>query len=175
MVLRRRVDMGNERRPAEVRLFQMLFSQGDVCEGVSLLYKRTAEKADEVLRRYWVRRMYRKTSGNPLIMRALGILAGALTAAEAASPILPSGFVRWLLLAVIFVLGGVLFAVIQYAPAAYYQGKWPLAGLAAACAAALLAMAQLGEGVLVMLLVIACEAVSYTHLDVYKRQAHICA
>ncbi len=90
-------------------------------------------------------------------MRALGILAGALTAAEAASPILPSGFVRWLLLAVIFVLGGVLFAVIQYAPAAYYQGKWPLAGLAAACAAALLAMAQLGEGVLVMLLVIACE------------------
>lgn len=156
-MLRRRVDMGNERRPAEVRLFQMLFSQGDVCEGVSLLYKRTAEKADEVLRRYWVRRMYRKTSGNPLIMRALGILAGALTAAEAASPILPSGFVRWLLLAVIFVLGGVLFAVIQYAPAAYYQGKWPLAGLAAACAAALLAMAQLGEGVLVMLLVIACE------------------
>ncbi len=157
VVLRRRVDMGNERRPAEVRLFQMLFSQGDVCEGVSLLYKRTAEKADEVLRRYWVRRMYRKTSGNPLIMRALGILAGALTAAEAASPMLPSGFVRWLLLAVIFVLGGVLFAVIQYAPAAYYQGKWPLAGLAAACAAALLAMAQLGEGVLVMLLVIACE------------------
>ena len=157
VVLRRRVDMGNERRPAEVRLFQMLFSQGDVCEGVSLLYKRTAEKADEVLRRYWVRRMYRKTSGNPLIMRALGILAGALTAAEAASPILPSGFVRWLLLAVIFVLGGVLFAVIQYAPAAYYQGKWPLAGLAAASAAALLAMAQLGEGVLVMLLVIACE------------------
>ena len=104
VVLRRRVDMGNERRPAEVRLFQMLFSQGDVCEGVSLLYKRTAEKADEVLRRYWVRRMYRKTSGNPLIMRALGILAGALTAAEAASPILPSGFVRWLLLAVILSL-----------------------------------------------------------------------
>ena len=69
---------------------------------------------------YWVRRMYRKTSGNPLIMRALGILAGALTAAEAASPMLPSGFVRWLLLAVIFVLGGVLFAVIQYAPCLLY-------------------------------------------------------
>ena len=52
VALRRRVDMGNERRPAEVKLFQMLFSQGDVCEGASLLYKRTAEKADEVLRRY---------------------------------------------------------------------------------------------------------------------------
>ena len=86
----------------------MLFSQGDVCEGVSLLYKRTAEKADEVLRRYWVRRMYRKTSGNPLIMRALGILAGALTAAEAASPILPSGFVRWLL----FVYAGLFILIV---------------------------------------------------------------
>ena len=60
VALRRRVDMGNERRPAEVRLFQMLFSQGDVCEGASLLYKRTAEKADAVLRRYWVRKLYRK-------------------------------------------------------------------------------------------------------------------
>ena len=37
VALRRRVDMGNERRQSEVRLFQMLFSQGDVCEGASLL------------------------------------------------------------------------------------------------------------------------------------------
>lgn len=62
VALRRRVDMGNERRPAEVKLFQMLFSQGDVCEGASLLYKRTAEKADEVLRRYWTKRLYQKTA-----------------------------------------------------------------------------------------------------------------
>ncbi len=94
--------MGNERRPAEVRLFQMLFSQGDVCEGASLLYKRTAEKADAVLRRYWVRKLYRKSSGNPLLARAFGLLAGALAAAEAASPLLPAGFVRWLLLIAAF-------------------------------------------------------------------------
>ena len=157
VALRRRVDMGNERRPAEVRLFQMLFSQGDVVEGASLLYKRTAEKADEVLRRYWTKRLYKKSSGNPLIMRALGLLAGALAAAEAASPLLPAGFVRWLLLVVIFVLGGVLFGVIQYAPSAYYQGKYAAVVLAAVCAAALLVLAQLGEGLLAVLLVIVCE------------------
>ena len=156
VTLRRRVDMGNERRPAEVKLFQMLFSQGDVCEGASLLYKRTAEKADEVLRRYWVRRLYQKSSGNPLIMRALGILAGALATAEAASPLLPAGFVRWLLLVVIFLLGGVLFGVITYAPAAYYQGKRPLVAAAIVCAFALLALANLGEGLLAVLLVIVC-------------------
>lgn len=157
VALRRRVDMGNERRPAEVKLFQMLFSQGDVCEGASLLYKRTAEKADEVLRRYWTKRLYQKNSGNPLIMRALGVLAGALAAAEAASPLFPAGFVRWLLLVVIFVLGGVLFAVVQYAPSAYYQGKRPVVALAAVCALALLMLAQLGEGLLAVLLVVACE------------------
>ena len=157
VALRRRVDMGNERRPAEVKLFQMLFSQGDVCEGASLLYKRTAEKADEVLRRYWTKRLYQKNSGNPLIMRALGVLAGALAAAEAASPLFPAGFVRWLLLVVIFVLGGVLFGVVQYAPSAYYQGKRPVVALAAVCALALLMLAQLGEGLLAVLLVVACE------------------
>ena len=149
--------MGNERRPAEVKLFQMLFSQGDVCEGASLLYKRTAEKADEVLRRYWTKRLYQKNSGNPLIMRALGVLAGALAAAEAASPLFPAGFVRWLLLVVIFVLGGVLFGVVQYAPSAYYQGKRPVVALAAVCALALLMLAQFGEGLLAVLLVVACE------------------
>ena len=121
VALRRRVDMGNERRQAEVRLFQMLFSQGDVCEGASLLYKRTAEKADAVLRRYWVRKLYRKSSGNPLLARAFGLLAGALAAAEAASPLLPAGFVRWLLLIAAFLIGGALSAVILHAPSAYYQ------------------------------------------------------
>ena len=58
--------------------------------------------------------------------------AVALTAAEAASPILPSGFVRWLLLAVIFVLGGVLFAVVQNSPGGVFEGKLPRARRAAA-------------------------------------------
>ena len=160
VALRRRVDMGNERRPAEIRLFNMLFSQGDVCEGASLLYKRTAERADEVLRRYWTKRLYRRTSGNPLIMRALCILAGALATAEAASPLLPAGFVRWVLLLVIFLLGGVLFGVIVYAPAAYYQGKYPLAALAVLCALALLVLAQFGEGLLAVLLVIVCAVLA---------------
>lgn len=155
VALHRRVYMGNERRQLECRLFNMLFSQGDVCEGASLLYKRTAEKADEVLRRYWARKLYVKTSGNPLIMRALVILAGALTTAESISPLLPSGFLRWVLLVLAFLLGGGLYGVILHAPAAYYLGKKPLLALAAAAAAALLIVAQLGEGLLIVLLVLA--------------------
>lgn len=156
VLLRRRVDMGNERRAAEVRLFAMLFSQGDVCEGASLLYKRTAEKADEVLRRYWTKKLYHRNSGNPLITRALGALAGALAAAQAVSPLLPAGFVRWLLLVVVFVLGGVLFGVLIHAPAAYYQGKTAYLVLAGLSALALLALAHFGEGLLAILLVIVC-------------------
>lgn len=156
VALRRRVDMGNERRPAEIKLFQLLFSQGEVCEGASLLYKRTAQTANAVLRRYWTRRLYRKTSGNPLIARVLGILAGALATAEAVSPLLPGGFVRWLLLVVVFVLGVVLFSVIAGAPSAYYQGKYSMVALAAVSALALVILASFGEGLLAVLLVIVC-------------------
>lgn len=156
VVLRRRVDMGNERRAVEARLFAMLFSQGDVCEGASLLYKRTAEKADEVLRRYWTKRLYSRSSGNPFIMRALGVAAGALAAAQAVSPLLPAGFVRWLLFALVFVLGGVLFGVIMHAPAAFYQGKTAYLVLSALSALALLVLAHFGEGLLAILLVILC-------------------
>lgn len=156
VVLRRRVDMGNERRAAEVRLFGMLFSQGDVCEGASLLYKRTAEKANQVLRRYWAKKLYNRNSGNPLIMRVLGVLAGALTAAQALSPLLPGGFVRWLLLVAAFVVGGVLFGVIMYAPAAYYQGKMMNLVLSVLCALVLLVLGHFGEGLLAIVLVIVC-------------------
>ena len=156
VTLRRRVYMGNERRPAEVRLFEHLFSQGDVCDGASLLYKRTAEAADTMLRRSWTHRLYQKSSGNPLISRALVILAGALAAAEAISPLLPAGFVRWILLLLVFVLGGVLSGVIVYAPSAYYLGRKPMLAAAALSAATLLAAAAFGEGLLAVLLVVAC-------------------
>ena len=156
VTLTRRVYMGNERRPAEVRLFEHLFSQGDVCEGASLLYKRTAEAADTMLRRYWTRKLYRRSGGNPLICRALAIAAGALAAAEAMSPLLPAGFVRWVLLILIFVLGGVLSGVILYAPSAYCLGRKPMVAAAAVSAIVLLVAANLGEGLLAVLFVIVC-------------------
>ena len=69
---------------------------------------------------------------------------------------LPAGFVRWLLLVLVFVLGGALFGVILYAPSAFYQGKTPMLVLAGLSAIALLVLAQLGEGLLAVLLVIVC-------------------
>lgn len=99
-----------------------------------------------------------KKHGNPLLMRALGVLARRCCCGGGGQvPLFPAGFVRWLLLVVIFVLGGVLFGVVQYAPSAYYQGKRPAVALAAVCALALLMLAQLGEGLLAVLLVVACE------------------
>lgn len=99
------------------------FRRATCAEGASLLYKRTAEKADAVLRRYWVRKLYRKSSGNPLLARAFGLLAGALAAAEAASPLLPAGFVRWLLLIAAFLIGGALSAVIRMRRRRIIKGK----------------------------------------------------
>ena len=116
----------------------------------------TSARRKRRTRCYWVRRLYRKSSGNPLLARAFGLLAGALAAAEAASPLLPAGFVRWLLLIAAFLIGGALSAVILHAPSAYYQGKKMFVALAALAAVALLTLAQFGEGLLAVLLVIVC-------------------
>ena len=80
VVLRRRVEMGNERRRLEVKLFALLFGADDVTDGASLRYKRTAQKAQAVIPRYWSRRIYAKSSGNPLVMQALCVLASAFAA-----------------------------------------------------------------------------------------------
>ena len=136
---RRRVDMGNERRPAEVRLFQMLFSQGRRVRGREPFC--TSARRKRRTRCCGATGSAGSTASRAAIRslaRAFGLLAGALAAAEAASPLLPAGFVRWLLLIAAFLIGGALSAVILHAPSAYYQGKKLFVALAALAAVALL-------------------------------------
>ena len=123
VTLYRRVQMGNERRRLERRLFDSLFSRGDACDGASLVYKRTAAAAISATPRFWNRRLYEKSSGNPLIMRLLSCLVSAIVLLETMSVLLPAMPLRWLLMLLSFVLGGVLGALVQYGPKAWFLGK----------------------------------------------------
>ena len=157
VALRRRVDMGNERRPAEVKLFQMLFSQGDVCEGASLLYKRTAEKSrrnpaallDEAAvskkqrqsaHHACARRSGRRTGcgggGKSAVPGGLCALAAAGRDFCARRRVVRRGSVCAL---------GVL------------SGQAAGRGAGGSLRACALMLAQLGEGLLAVLLVVACE------------------
>lgn len=102
VLLRRRMDMGNERRKLERRLFELLFADSDVCDGASVRYKRVGEKAMQVIRRYWCKRLYMKHSGSPLLVRGVCWLAcalAAMVAMDAVAPVKGHGF--FLLLALI--------------------------------------------------------------------------
>ena len=123
VTLHKRVQMGNERRKLERKLFDALFAQGDICDGASLVYKRTASSAIHAIPRFWNRRLYDKTSGNPLIMKLISCVVCGIVMLESISVILPLMPMRWLLVLLSVLLAGALGAVVQYGPRAWLLGK----------------------------------------------------
>jgi len=152
VVLRRRVEMGNERRRLDVKLFSLLFGAEDVTDGASLRYKKTAEKAQSVITRYWRRRIYSKASGNPLVMRGLCVLATAIAALITMGALLPVMPLRGLVLFVSFVAGGFLSVLIQRGPAAWVLGRVASLVLAVLSFLALFITARVGGGLVTMAL-----------------------
>ena len=129
ILLHRRLDMGNERRRHEAKLMSMLFGESDVCDSVSSRYKRAAAAAQGVVPRFWQRRLYRRSSGNPVILIALSCLACALASLASVSLLLlPEGSWRWLALVLSLPLGGVLARLLHRTfSAAYLDRKIELA------------------------------------------------
>ena len=139
--LQKRVEMGNERRRLEQKLFQALFVRGDVCDGESLVYKRAAQQAMNLIPGYWRRRIYEKDSGNPVILRLLSALAGGLSLFSAMSLLLPVMPLRWLVLIVAFAVGMALSLAVQLG-----AGAWVLRRRWLVCAAAASAVCLLAAG-----------------------------
>ena len=123
VLLHRRVDMGNERRRYEAKLMSVLFGESDVCDSASSRYKRAAAAAQGVVPRFWQRRLYRRDSGNPIILIALSCLACALASLASASLLLPDGGWRWLALVLSLPLGGVLARLVHRAFSAAYLDR----------------------------------------------------
>lgn len=148
VALRRRVEMGNERRKLDQKLFSMLFAGEDVCDGASLSYKRTAAKAVDATARFWQRRLYQRTSGSTRIMCALCALSASVAALLCMSMLLPLMTARWLLLVLCFFAGGVLSVLIIRGFAAWQLRDYLGIGLAAASALVLLLLGRLSGAIL---------------------------
>lgn len=155
ITLRKRMDMGNERRKMDQTLFAALFGGGGQCDGASLRYKRTAGRAIQVTPRFWARRLYKKTSGSPKLMQLLCALCGAVAVLLTMSMLLPLMTARWLVLIGCFLLGGLLSLCLQNWLAAWYLRSIPGLILAALSGAAMILTAQLGGGMGTMLLALA--------------------
>ena len=155
VVLKKRMEMGNERRSLERKLFYTLFARGDMCDGASLQYKRAAVKADDALRRFWGRRLFTKNSGNPLLMQLLCCACAAVSALQSVSLLLPMMPARWLFVLLSLPVGALLSLAVQKMPAAVYLGKRALLVVGAFSALCMLLLAQPGGGAMVMVLALA--------------------
>lgn len=153
--LRRRVDMGAERRPIEVRLFGALFQDGDVCDGASLRYKRTAAKAMDAIPRFWRRRMYDRRSGNVRIMQGLAMLASAIAFLMTMSLLLPAMGARWLILLLCVPVGAAFGRLMQLAVSTYYLNDLLMLALGTLSGLLMLILSRLGGGTVTALIAIA--------------------
>ena len=74
VILRKKMSMGNERSPWEVRLFQELFGSRSFIDGCGLHYARIYRRA--AMQAPLMPQLFRPNSGRPLIFRLLSCAAG---------------------------------------------------------------------------------------------------
>lgn len=149
VILRRRMEMGNERRAFERKLFLLLFGDESYCDGASLHYKKVGAKAMAVIPRYWARRLYDKRSGSPFLARLMASAACALATFVAMDALAPEAL-HWLYLIAALVAGFALSHLMQQAAGAYYLGDWVRNGVGLGCGALLLLVGLLGGAGLLM-------------------------
>ena len=143
VIIRRRMEMGNERRAYERKLFLLLFGDESYCDGASLHYKKVGSKAMAVIPRYWARRIFDKRSGSPFLAQLLCCLACACSTTLAMNALAPESL-HFLFLIASFIAGFAFSYCLQKAAGAYYLNDWVRTGIGVSCGFLLLLVGLLG-------------------------------
>ncbi|MBQ6431143.1 MAG: DUF2207 domain-containing protein [Oscillospiraceae bacterium] len=113
IILKKRLDMGNERKPAEQKLFAAIFRAGPVCDLQGQRFRSVSNSASALLRSAWLRRIFTKKPGSPYLLRAILLFAGFFVCLSVFDVILPAAGIRWLFLPILAVAGTVLCYLVQ--------------------------------------------------------------
>ena len=106
------IDMGNERKAAEVAVFRALFSHGAQCDVRSAEYLRARQLAAERVTAYWKPRIFRG-SGSTLLLRVIAAAAGLALCLACFDASVPPEHWRWFLIVPLTLLGGLACWLIQ--------------------------------------------------------------
>jgi hypothetical protein len=104
VILHKRMEMGNERDPYEVRVFKALFGKRNFIDGTSYQYANLCRKVAATPGE--IRDLYRRTNGNPKIFRILCALLGVFGGISLASAIVGEAVLGFLLIFILAVFGG---------------------------------------------------------------------
>lgn len=155
ILVEKQMDMGNERKAAERRLFDAIFRTGNSCDTQSLRFLDAAKGEAAVLRASWLRRLFQPSSGSPKLLRLLALLAGLCACVLCFDLWLPARASRWVWLPLLALLSTALCLPVQQAVLRLccYDGRfWLCAG--AASAALLLLFASRADCLMLMLLAV---------------------
>ena len=111
VILHKRMEMGNERDPYEVRVFKALFGKRTFIDGTSAQYARLCRKVAATPGE--VRDLYRRNNGNPKIFRLLCAGISVFGGISLASAIAGEAVLGFLLIFILAVFGGATAWLIQ--------------------------------------------------------------
>lgn len=142
LLLQKQMDMGNERKSAERRLFAAVFRYGDICDASTERFRSVTRTAAAPLRGIWLRRIFKRKGGSPRVLRLLGMSAAVPVGLLAFDLLLPASWVRWVFLPLLTALCVWLSLWMQRGLSAMLRRRGTLLlGLAAALALLLLGIA----------------------------------
>ena len=147
------MDMGNERKPAEQRLFHALFSRSDHCEIPSTRFWNAVKVEGEQLRASWMHRLFVPKSGNPFLLRVCALLGGGFASLMCFDLLLAGKPSRWFWLVVLTLLGVAFCYAVQQVVYAFSRRDGMTRLLIGSWAAILLLLvAWLAESTVIMVL-----------------------
>ncbi len=143
LCIQKTMEMGNERKAAEQRLFHALFSRSDICEVPSSRFMSAVKQEGEQLKAYWQRRLFLPNSGSPLLLRSGALLGGGFVSVLCSDLMLTGKPSRWIWLVVLSLLGIALCYITQQAVYAFSRRDGMLRLLLGSAAAAVLILTGL--------------------------------
>lgn len=123
ILLRKQMEMGNERKPSERKFFNAIFRESDVCDAQSLRFHNAQKTMRVSVRSGWNRRMFVPKSGNPSVLRAIGVIAGGFVSLLVFDKLLPAIGARWFFLPLLTLLGAAMCVFVQRGVCAFYRRR----------------------------------------------------
>jgi hypothetical protein len=111
VILYKRMEMGNERDPYEVRIYKSLFGKKDFVDGTGYAYAALCRKVASAPGN--TQDLYRRRNGNPKIFRILCALIGVFSGVSIANGIAGEAVLGFLLIFLLAIFGGISSWVIQ--------------------------------------------------------------
>lgn len=113
VTLHKQMEMDSERSASERKLFYSLFRNSSAIDALESRVLNVSKKIGPTIRKSWIRRLYRKDSGSPFLLRAMALATAAVACLILFDLILPGNFWRWFLLPICSMAGVLLSYFVQ--------------------------------------------------------------